>query len=727
MPVPYLPHSSPAAGPSFRAANNRQTIVGFIALVVLVLIMGALSFLATHSFEQASSRVEKSHMAIAQLDRVLDDLQDAETSQRGFLLTGDESFLAPYTAAVAQVAPDLRTLKGQLDAGPAQQQGFATLEQQVAARLASLDKTIALRREQGFDAARLDVLSNRDTGAAAAVRETVAQMRNEEQRLFDQRSSARNATARNQIIMLGALVAVTVGLVAALFLFVHRYITERHERERQAADLAEARYRAVGDAIPFGVWSTGADGRLTYLSQSFLDYVGMTFEEFRHHGWKVLFPPDKLQAMKDRWRTAVESRAPFEYLETFPGVDGTARAILGKSIPILGLGGEVVAYAGINLDVTEQQRAEQELRISEQRYRSLAEALPAMIASTSADGVVQYHNSRWSDFTGLKPEELRGDGWRPVVHPDDLPGLLEMWADVQAQPRAFEFDYRLLSRNGDYCWHHDVTTPVFDDHGTLAMWLSVDLDIDTQKRTEEDLRRASSAKDEFLGMVSHELRTPLTIIMGNAQALRRLAELTPEEQAGCISEIQRETDRLHRLIENMLTLSRAERGKHGSFEPMLLQRSLPQLVGLHADVDNIHVDVDDTLEPVAAEPIYLEQIVQNLVSNALKYSPPGTPIELRARRGDGGASICVSDRGPGIPADDAQHIFDPFFRSKITAGTAAGVGLGLAVCKRLVDAQGGHIWVQPREGGGTVMGFTLPFYHVEDEAAVPEADAALVK
>jgi PAS domain S-box-containing protein len=702
---------------------NRQVLALFIAPALLVLVIGILSFRATISYEDASNQVERSHTAEANLARVFDDLQDAETAQRGYLLTGEDSYLQPYEKATAQVAPNLQLLGRSIESDPAQQQRFQLLEQQISLRLSALEDDIRMSQAQGPDAARRQIETDVGKDDMDAVRTTVGQIRDEEQTQFDQRSADRDATAHNQLIALATLIGLELALLLASFLIARRYLAERRARERQTTALAEARYRAVGDVVPFGVWSTGADGRLTYMSKSFLDFVGMTLDEFRRDGWRRILGEKALEEMQESWDAAVQLRQPFEYLRTITGADGSKRDILGKSIPILGLGGEVVGYAGINLDVTEQQHAADALRQSERRYRTLMEALPAMIATSDPDGVVLYHNSKWADYTGLSNDELRNDGWRAIMHPHDLPNLQATFQEAQTPPRQFGFDYRLRRSDGEYRWHHDVTTPVFDEQGNLSLWISVDLDIDAQKRHEQELQQANAAKDDFLGMVSHELRTPLTVILGNAQALRRVASLSPEDLAGCIVEIQRESSRLHRLIENMLTVSRIERGQVQDLEPVLLQRALPHMIAAHAESTPIAIDVEEGLEAVAANPNYLEQIMQNLISNAIKYSPPGSPIDIRARSRDGCAEVSVLDRGSGIAPEEIERIFEPFFRSSSTATQAAGIGLGLSVCKRLVDAQGGELWARPREGGGTEIGFSLPLYP-EDRASRTLAVAA---
>ena len=701
---------------------NRQVLALFIAPAVLVLFIGILSLRATISYENASNQVERSHTAEANLARVFDDLQDAETAQRGYLLTGEDTYLQPYQASVERVQPDLQTLGKSIDSDQGQQQRFKTLEQQISQRLAALASDVQTDQTQGADAALRQIDTDTGKNLMDGVRITVGQIRDQEQKLFDQRSADRDSTARNQLIALGTLIVLELGLLLVSFLIARRYLEERRTRESQTAALAEARYRAVGDVVPFGVWSTGADGQINYMSKSFLDFVGMRLDEFREDGWRRILGEEALEEMRQSWDASVQLRQPFEYLRTITGADGSKREILGKSIPILGMGGVVVGYAGINLDVTEQQHAADALRQSERRYRTLMEALPAMIATTSADGTVQYHNSKWTEYTGLSTGELVSDGWQSVLHPGDLENLQAIYAAAQNPPAQFVVDYRLRRHNGEYRWHHDVTTPVFDDDGNVTIWISVDVDIDAQKRHEEELQQANAAKDDFLGMVSHELRTPLTVILGNAQALRRVATLSAEDLAGCIVEIQRESSRLHRLIENMLTISRIERGIVQDLEPVLLQHALPHMIASHAENTPITIEVEPEMAAVAADPNYLEQIIQNLISNAIKYSPAGSPIEIHAEQRDGRAEIRVLDRGGGIAAGDIERIFEPFFRSSSTATQAAGIGLGLSVCKRLVDAQGGELWARPRAGGGTEIGFSLPLY--EEQLAMALAGAA---
>ncbi|HWO72311.1 MAG TPA: ATP-binding protein [Dehalococcoidia bacterium] len=249
-----------------------------------------------------------------------------------------------------------------------------------------------------------------------------------------------------------------------------------------------------------------------------------------------------------------------------------------------------------------------------------------------------------------------------------------------------------------------------------------------RRRVEEDLREhqrklneALAAKDEFLGLVSHELRTPLTTIRGNADILRRRPDLPDDVRSQAIYDIAAESERLNRIIENMLYLARLEAGKRPELEPVLLHhvvthatadfcRQMPK-----ADVRLGDIDRDLIVE---GNEEYIQQILQNVLSNAVKYSPPGSTIEVEVSRSGSNAVISVADRGIGINQHDASRLFEPFFRDTIEGRHISGLGIGLAVCKRLAEAQRGTMEARPREGGGSVFSLLLPVWEEEGNVAL---------
>ena len=244
-----------------------------------------------------------------------------------------------------------------------------------------------------------------------------------------------------------------------------------------------------------------------------------------------------------------------------------------------------------------------------------------------------------------------------------------------------------------------------------------------EQRVEErtaDLKRALRAKDEFLAIVSHELRTPVSVILGNIELLHRLGDkLGQDDKDAAMADLRREGRRLRRLVENILALARVEYGVTNEPVPVAVTRIVKQHVEWHQQMypeRAIEMQFARDIPPVICDDFSAELVVGNLLANAEKYSPAGASVELSARVEGRSVVVSVRDRGPGVPPEDADKIFDAFYRSESATGVK-GVGIGLAVCKRLLEAYGGRLWLTPREGGGSEFSFSLP---AASDPQVPE-------
>ena len=224
-------------------------------------------------------------------------------------------------------------------------------------------------------------------------------------------------------------------------------------------------------------------------------------------------------------------------------------------------------------------------------------------------------------------------------------------------------------------------------------------------------RRLEAVRQTFIGVLSHELRTPVTTIFGGAKLLARPSSNIDEEtKLGIFRDIYEEAERLQRLVEDVVALNRFSEGAGDiGWEPVLIQRLLPRVVqsedGRWPGV-KFDLEVEPGLPTVSADPTYVEQVIRNLLSNAAKYGGRGTTVNVVAEADENEVRIRIMDDGPGFPAEESDRVFELFFRSSATA-TAAGAGIGLFVCARLVRAMGGRIWATPRPGGGAEFGFTL--------------------
>jgi two-component system sensor histidine kinase KdpD len=244
------------------------------------------------------------------------------------------------------------------------------------------------------------------------------------------------------------------------------------------------------------------------------------------------------------------------------------------------------------------------------------------------------------------------------------------------------------------------------------------------QETQDELKKANIAKTEFIGMLSHELRTPLTTIYGGARLLHTRRDSLPEQDAiELIESIEEESERLRRLVENLLALARADVGEEVARDIISVGPIVDQTVKQFTNRRPgrpIEVRVERGLPLVLAEPTYVRQVLHNLITNADKYSPSGLPIDVEGFKDGDGVEIRVLDRGPGVPPEEIGQIFGSFYRSERTARTATGKGLGLTVCKRLVEAMGGAVWARPRAGGGLEVGFSLP---LAEDPGDPDEDA----
>jgi signal transduction histidine kinase len=221
-------------------------------------------------------------------------------------------------------------------------------------------------------------------------------------------------------------------------------------------------------------------------------------------------------------------------------------------------------------------------------------------------------------------------------------------------------------------------------------------------------------KSDFVSMVSHELRTPLGLIKGyTGTLLARDTELDADTREEFLQVIDEETDRLTELVTNLLDMSRIEAGTlRVERHPMQLARLLAncaERLRVREPTRALQADVPESLPPVLADERRIAQVVDNLLTNAVRYSPAGMPISLSARAENGRVEVCVVDRGMGIPADKQEQVFEKFFRVDASdTRRFAGTGLGLAICRGIVQAHGGSIWVHSEPGRGSTFAFTLP-------------------
>ena len=359
---------------------------------------------------------------------------------------------------------------------------------------------------------------------------------------------------------------------------------------------------------------------------------------------------------------------------------------------------------------------------SEARFRTLAESIPQIAWAATAEGLVEYYNRRWFEFTGLPVERGRGEGWREVIHPDDVAATEAAWRRAVQTGEPYELEHRLRTADGSYRWVLSRAVPLRDAAGAVAQWLGTATDIHAQREAAEELRRArdvaqagSRARDQFMAMMSHELRTPLNAILGYTDLMASgVSGPTTPKQDAQLARVRGSTAHLLGVIDQILTFARDEAG-HGApaLEPVPLGAVLRDAAGVAEPLARargleLAVRVPTDGAPVLTDPGMLRQVVVNLLSNAVKFTDAGG-VALDARVEGGELRLEVSDTGIGVSEAHRERVFDPFWQAdQSLTRRADGTGLGLAVTKRLVAALGGEISLESEVGRGSRFTVRLP-------------------
>lgn len=373
----------------------------------------------------------------------------------------------------------------------------------------------------------------------------------------------------------------------------------------------------------------------------------------------------------------------------------------------------------------ERDKAEQALRESEERSRQISESLPQLVWTCRPDGYCDYLSPQWVDYTGLPAAQNLGFGWADCVHPDDRAAIVEVWQGVVEQGTMLDVAYRLRRRDGVYRWFRTRAVPLHGEDGRIEKWFGTNTDIDEAKRAEEALRTADRRKDEFLAMLGHELRNPLSAIV-NAVTLWKNTPGDANTAAMTHEVIERQTVNLTRLVDDLLDVVRITEGKIELRKvpvelDMIVARAVEAvrpLIEERRHEINLSLSGWDKIR-VQADPTRLEQIVTNLVTNAAKYTPEGGRITVVVRQERRDAVISVMDNGIGIAKEMLTSIFELFTQGEWgLARTTGGLGIGLSLCRQLIELHGGSISVHSN-GRGEGASFTVRLPLLTEDTTLP--------
>ena len=483
----------------------------------------------------------------------------------------------------------------------------------------------------------------------------------------------------------------------------HNRMLEHEIAQRRQADDAlrasEQRYRDLIGAIPAGVVACDATGTVVFHNACADELCGgppgeapacWGPEACANNGHRLENFAAPLREVLAGGEPVVDRELAIER------PDGSRIDVLLNITPLRDHAGGIAGAVNIVQDITARKRVENELRVSEQRFRTLANTVPVLIWQNDEEGRNVFVNQYYLDFTGKTFEDVMGVRWHELVHPDDAPAYIADYMDAVRTRRPWRNLDRLLRRDGQWRWFDNYAQPLFAPDGSYAGHVGASLDITDAVLAEQALKETDRRKDEFLAVLAHELRNPLAPISNAVHLLRHPDGRRRADRL--VEMLGRQVRQMIKLVDDLLEISRITRDKIELHrQPLLLADVVHGAVETSRpliDQHHHHLDVRLPDQPltVNADSVRLTQVLANLLNNAAKYTDQGGHIELDARRTGTEVEIAVRDDGIGIPPGHLPEVFDMFTQAHRAAGRGqGGLGIGLAMVKSLVQMHGGTV------------------------------------
>ena len=494
-------------------------------------------------------------------------------------------------------------------------------------------------------------------------------------------------------------------------------VNKQHMSEERLRQDAERRYRALLQNAPVGVVYASMTGRIGYANGSFCELLGYTADELLERTWQDITHPDDLERDRLLGQQVLAGKLPHYTMEKrYIRKDGTPvwTQLFGNFV--MSDEGHPLEGVGIVIDITERKQAADALRESEQRFRALANTIDQFAWTCDELGYATWYNDRWYEYTGTTLEDMIGDGWRRVVHPAHLDRVIEHLKRCLSTGQPWEDTFPICGADGAYRWFLSRAVPIRSPEGKVSRWFGTNTDVTDLRALQQALENENRHKDEFLAMLAHELRNPVAPIRNAAEVLAKLAS-GDGKQLATVNIVQRQTRHLARLLDDLLDVARINQGRiELRREPVGVQSLLESSIETVAPATEAKKQrISVTCAPgaplfVLADPVRMTQCLSNVLANATKFTPGGGDIRVTTRQDGAHVLVEISDTGAGIAPQLLPHVFDMFVQGKRSLERAGGgLGIGLSVCKQIVEMHGGTITVASGgEGRGTAVAIRLP-------------------
>jgi PAS domain S-box-containing protein len=464
------------------------------------------------------------------------------------------------------------------------------------------------------------------------------------------------------------------------------------------------------DLAPVAVLSTDGDDVIRYWSQGAAQMYGWTSQEAVGQTSRQLL---RFSVPIEEVMSALAATGVWETELKHFRKDGSEITVATRWAYQTQANGEISGFLQVNADITERKRALEQILASEIRFRQLADSMPQIVWTATPDGVVDYLNQRWHEFTGLAPSDHLTQDIHSIIHPDSLAEFVTGWQTAVQAKEPYETEIRFLDREtGQYHWFLCRAMPVPDGGVKNLRWFGTFTDIHEQKRIQAALRRANDDLNRFAYSTHHDLQEPLRNVSNYLQLLeRKYTGHLDIEASTFIRSVARDAQRMCILIRNLTVYTSAGNPSELirtssdanvavanallNLQPVILER---QAVIVHADLPQVRMPEKD-----------LQEVFQNLIQNGIQYQKANLPprIEITARRQETEWIFSIQDNGIGIAAEYRDQIFGVFERLH-GAGRYGSIGMGLAICQKIVEHYGGRIWVESQPGAGSCFQFAVP-------------------
>jgi PAS domain S-box-containing protein len=491
----------------------------------------------------------------------------------------------------------------------------------------------------------------------------------------------------------------------------------------------EARYRALVEATTAIVWHADANAAI-FAASNWTEFTGQSHAEMVGAGWLDAIHPDDRAPTLALFAQCLREKRAGTTEHRVRRFDGIYRWMAVTGVPIFDEAGEVEEWVGMVADIDETKRAAQKLAESEARFRAMANNAPVMMWITDVTNACTYLNAPWYQFTGQTPATGLHFGWLDVVHPDDRARVYDGFVSASRLRTAFQGELRVRRADGEYRWGLVAAGPHLGVDGEFLGYIGSVIDITDRKRGEEEreallgiaerarveAERANEAKDDFLAVLSHELRSPLNAMVGWLRVLKNTGARDPALTSRAIETLERNIWIQAQVINDLLDVSRIMSGKLElectGVELVSVVTDCVESLRPAADAKRVTLRLDLRAEQIdlVGDARRLQQVVANLLGNALKFTDPGGAVTVTVDRNGSSANVTVADTGHGIAPEFLPHLFERFRQADSKASRShGGLGLGLAIVKHLVAAHDGRV-VAESEGVGRGASFrvTLP-------------------